>query len=82
MIEWKPDNGMYCSGDDGFWGKWKVFNVSWNGTMSKGETRPKYVLYCKLPGIKDSFEWLEQDEAKVRAERIMKYWLDEGEIDG
>ncbi|KKK93193.1 hypothetical protein LCGC14_2695350 [marine sediment metagenome] len=78
MIEWKEAKGAFASGDDGFWGKWRVFNVAWNGSMTKGETRPKYVLHCYLPGIKNAFLWLEQDEAKDKAEGIMKYWLSGG----
>lgn len=81
-IKWKPATGTWASGDDGFWGRWKVFNVTFNGSMTKGETRPKYVLYCKLPGIKDAFKWLEQDEAKKKAEGIMEYWISKGDENG
>jgi len=80
MIRWEANRSTFSNGGDlGFWGKWPVFEVYW-GSRSKDDNKPHYDLSCRLPGIKDHFSPLEQDEAKEKAEQLMQYWLDNGEV--
>ena len=48
-INWKTSNAKYTSGQDGFVGKWRIFDIFYDGIKRIDE---KEILTCYLPGIK------------------------------
>lgn len=75
-MEWVDDKSMFGSGILGKSGKWVLFNIFYDGCVSR-DKEEKYKLKCFLPGIKDNLgHFLKEKEAKEKAEKVLKYWIE------
>jgi len=76
-MKWERSTEKFSNGYIGMLGKWPVFRVMWDGCSPRDKNTP-HLLTCLLPGIKDRLGHFETDvEAKEKAERVLKYWLNE-----
>ena len=78
MITWKEYNPeIGPSSLIGYVGKWLCFRIEWGSTRSE---QGAYVLRCMLPGIKEFYRVVDNDSGKMKAENILKYWIEKAEI--
>jgi len=75
-IKWEQAQGYFESGIDGKAGKWKVFNVFWDGGRPRDENN-KFSLKCFLPGIKNGLgHFKSEEDAMSYAEKAFAYWME------
>jgi hypothetical protein len=75
-VSWESFNEQYSAGYYGKLGKWKIFTTLYDGCAAKGQDE-KILLTCRLPGIKHKIgHYREEADARVKAEKILGYWLD------
>lgn len=78
MITWKKIN--HNIGPDslvGYVGKWLCYRIEWGSTRDENGD---YVLRCMLPGIKEFFRVESNEAGKIKAEEILKHWIEKSEI--
>lgn len=79
-IEWKNSTGTGSSGQRGWLGNIKIFDLQW-GITRRDDGRP-WVLYCELPGYQNTGgrrrTWPIRDRAEAAdvAEKILDKWLE------
>ena len=76
MITWKREDGRFSFSDVGYLGKYKAFEIIFDGMSHKFDNK-KQKLNCFLNGIKPSIgNFLSVEEAKEYAEsKVMVLWL-------
>ena len=75
-ITWKEEIGPFgYLSIEGYVGKWKIFSISYNG-IDRDKSK-RQILFCTLPGIKNRFDFPDEESAKEKAEKIIIYWLAE-----
>ncbi len=75
-IRWERDTRQWANGYHGFLGKAMVFGTYWDASSSK-DCYKKIKLTCTLAGYKsDLGNYAGEDEARVRAERVLLKWLE------
>lgn len=84
MIEWKEDKGLYANGYHGMRGRFQFFYISWDAGSpprnDDGDTL-NWRLDTQLPGLVTHLgHYLTKQEAKDRAERVLKIWLDQAKL--
>jgi len=75
-IKWSKNTRKYCNGEIGKLGKYEMFTIDYDG-VSGGEYENPYILYCKLPGIKNNLGHFDVEVAKRKAENTLNHWLKE-----
>lgn len=75
-IHWKRNTAKYSNGEIGIVGKWRCFEIVWDGLLSRDDkTTPPYQLACALPGIKPHLGNFQIDAAKAKAQHVLDHWL-------
>lgn len=74
MIEWKTSRARYVTGQNGYFGRWKVFSIEYDGCTVDDD---KIIAYCMLPGIQNHLgHYKDYDSAKIKAEEVLQYWIE------
>lgn len=74
-MKYEHDKSMCGNGKNCKSGKWTLFNVFYDGSVSKNQ-EDKYKLRCYLPGLKDNLGHFKTErEAIDKAEIVLKYWI-------
>lgn len=80
-MKWEEYKKKYSAGEKGMSGKYIVFKVFWDVVMKKHKAKP-YRLTCSLPGIIEDLDRFETpEEAKVYAERVFYFWLEQAGLE-
>lgn len=75
MVVWKEDTRQYATGENGYLGKFKIFSYHWNSSRAKESDEKDWVLQCFLPGIKSNLGIYAEEELKIKAKKVLEYWL-------
>jgi hypothetical protein len=75
-IEWSRNERPYSNGWVGMAGTIHMFTISWDGINGgRGQDGP-WILYCRLPGVKDDVGYFPNPElAQERANDVLSRWL-------
>lgn len=72
-IEWKETPLRSGNGVHGYLGKYKIFEVFYDGVT---KSVLPYTVTCDLPGLKPKFQGFEsQEQGQKKAAQLLKFWL-------
>jgi len=78
-FKWKEDTAQYQTGESLYLNKIKVGSYGWNSTRSKSDLREEldWVGQTLLPQAGQRLYGQNQDEVKVKIERLVTSWFNE-----
>lgn len=79
-FSWKQSDKSYSNSYELFAGNWHVASVGWDAVNRQEE---KWIVYFRLPGLKDKSakQYIDVKDAQARAEQIVTNWIKELEVE-